>query len=108
LHRLAAARALLSRMAKVENDQRLPGVERGALRFDPATFLTPTDKGRQPISPNKPQQRADDDKCAACRGTGVIVLLNPVAPETKQPPVCPRCVGTGRAPMGQRQAIRCP
>jgi DnaJ-class molecular chaperone len=50
--------------------------------------------------PEKPKQRAADDRCAACRGTGVIVLLNPATRETRQPPVCPRCGGTGRAPMG--------
>jgi DnaJ-class molecular chaperone len=56
----------------------------------------------------KLKQKVDHDKCAACRGIGVIVLLNPVTPETRRPPVCPRCGGTGRAPVGQRQAIRCP
>ena len=50
--------------------------------------------------PKKPKQREDDEECAACRGTGVIVVPNPAAPETRQPPVCPRCGGIGRAPMG--------
>jgi hypothetical protein len=29
--------------------------------------------------PKKPKQRADDEECAACRGTGVIVISNPAA-----------------------------
>jgi hypothetical protein len=56
----------------------------------------------------KPKQRAGDDKCTSCRGIGVIVVSNPANPERRQPPVCPRCGGTGRAPYGQRQAIRAP
>jgi CRP/FNR family cyclic AMP-dependent transcriptional regulator len=36
---------LPSRMAKIENDQR-PGAKMGARRFDPATFLATTAKGR--------------------------------------------------------------
>jgi hypothetical protein len=64
--------------------------------------------GKAPMYPKKPKQRADDEGCAACRGTGVIVIANPADPEIKQPPVCPRCGGTGRAPHGQRQAIRDP
>jgi hypothetical protein len=38
--------------------------------------------------PQKPKQRADDEECAACRGTGVIVISNPADPETRHPPVC--------------------
>jgi DnaJ-class molecular chaperone len=55
--------------------------------------------------PKKPNQKADDEECAACRGTGVIVITNAADPETKQPPVCPRCGGTGRAAMGSRAEL---
>jgi hypothetical protein len=30
----------------------------------------------------KPKQRADDEECAACHGTGVIIISNPADPET--------------------------
>jgi DnaJ-class molecular chaperone len=46
----------------------------------------------------KPKQKADDDKYAACRGTGVIVVFNRVAPETRRLPVCPKCGGRGTLP----------
>jgi hypothetical protein len=46
--------------------------------------------------PHKPKQSADDEKCLSCRGTSVIVVLNPAAPpEIRQPPVCPSCGGVG-------------
>jgi DnaJ-class molecular chaperone len=81
-------------MEKVENDQSTPRAKTGVPRSD--------------VYAKKPKQRANDEECAACRGTGVIVLLNPAVQEIKQPPVCPRCGGTGRAPYGQRQVIRAP
>jgi DnaJ-class molecular chaperone len=60
------------------------------------------------VHPKKPKQSVDDEECLACHGTGVIVIANPADTETRRPPVCPRCGGTGRAPVGQRQVIRSP
>jgi DnaJ-class molecular chaperone len=41
-----------------------------------------------------------DDKCLACKGTGVITVVERVKQRspTIQPPRCPRCGGTGVSP----------
>jgi hypothetical protein len=70
--------------------------------------LTTANPDVSPMHAKKPKQSADDYKCAVCRGTGVIVLSNPAAPEIRQPPVCPRCGGTGRALLGSAKRYGAP
>jgi DnaJ-class molecular chaperone len=49
----------------------------------------------------KPRSKVADSKCTACHGTGVIAVADPAFPEKRQPPVCPRCRGSGQLVEGR-------
>jgi hypothetical protein len=61
----------------------------------------PVDPCGKKMSSKKLKSKQSGGICLACNGSGVIVIEDPAFSERRQPPVCPRCRGSGRLEEGR-------